>query len=116
MQRCGVDVVSRLTMLAQVTRVTFDRFALVVTNTLCVGLYKTAIEHTAGQAFVVIRFDGFEIMDGDSCLIADLAQANASLLASESQLFAYTRCHLQSLDSWCQGWLDSLAQVYRCAA
>jgi len=33
-------------------------------------------------------------------LIADLAQANASLLACESQLFAYTRCHLQSLDSW----------------
>jgi hypothetical protein len=37
-------------------------------------------------------------MDGDTRLIADLTQANASLLAGESQLFAYTRCHLQSLD------------------
>jgi hypothetical protein len=34
-------------------------------------------------------------------LIADLAQADAALLAGESQLFAYTRCHLHSLDSWC---------------
>src|SRR5690348_2130937 len=99
MQWGCVDVVSRLTMLTQIPRVTFDRFALVVTDALRVSLYEAAIEHTAGQAFVVIRFDCFEIMDGDSCLIADLAQANASLLAGESQLFAYTRCHLQSLDS-----------------
>src|SRR5688500_3229719 len=36
-------------------------------------------------------------MDGDSGLIADLAQANTALLASDSQLFAYACCHLQSL-------------------
>jgi hypothetical protein len=37
-------------------------------------------------------------MDGNARLIADLAQANASPLACESQLFTDTRCHLQSLD------------------
>src|ERR1043166_9720516 len=100
MERCGVDVVCRLAMFTHVARVAFDCFALVVTDTLRVGFYEAAIEHTARQAFVVIRFDSFKIMDGYSRLIADLAQANASLLASESQLFAYTRCHLQSLDSW----------------
>jgi hypothetical protein len=30
-------------------------------------------------------------------LIADFSQTDAALLAGESQLFAYTRCHLQSL-------------------
>ena len=50
------------------------------------------------------RVDGFEIVDGNSGLIADLAQAHASLLACESQLFADARCHLQSLDPW--RWLD----------
>src|SRR5215510_12658957 len=93
MQRRGVDLIRRITVFAQVTRVAFDRFALVVPNTLRVRLYKTTIEHTARQAFVVVSFDGFEIMDGNSCLIADTA-----LLAGESQLFAYIRCHLQSLD------------------
>jgi hypothetical protein len=85
-------------MLTQVTRVTFDGFALIVTNTLRVRLDKAAVEYASGKALVVVGFDGFEIMDGDTRLIADLTQANASLLAGESQLFAYTRCHLQSLD------------------
>src|SRR6185369_7687809 len=102
-------------MFAQVTRVTLDGFTLVVTNTLRVGLNKTSIEHTSGQALVVVRFDGFEIMDGDSSLIADFTQANASLLAGESQLFAYTRCHLQSLDPGV-GLVGLLPQVYQRAA
>ncbi len=92
-----VDVVCRLAMFAQIARVTFNRLAFVVADTPRVGLYKTAVEDTSRQALVVIRFDGFEIVDGDSGLIADFAQANTSLFPSESQLFAYTRCHLQSL-------------------
>jgi len=82
---------------AQVPRISFDRLAFVVADTTGVGLYKTAIKNTSGQAFVVVRFNCLEIVDGDSGLIADLAKANASLLAGESQLFAYTCCHLQSL-------------------
>src|SRR5215468_119415 len=100
MQRRGIDLVGGFTVFAQVARVTFNRLALVVADTFRVRLYKTTIEHTARQAFVVVGFDGFEIMDGNSCLIADVAQADTALLAGESQLFAYTRCHLQSLDSW----------------
>ena len=84
-------------MFTQVTCVTLDRFAFVVTDTACVGLYKAAVENASGQTLVVVRFDCFEIVDGNAGLIADLAQANAALLAGESQLFAYTRCHLQSL-------------------
>src|SRR6185436_19551196 len=106
MKRRRVDVVSRLTVFAQVPRVAFDRLALVVVHTLRVGLNKAAIENAARQTFVIIRFDCFEIMDGDAGLIADFAQANAALLAGESQLFAYTRCHLHSLDSWRRvGWI-----------
>src|SRR5678815_1627750 len=114
MQRRRVDVVARLAVLAQIPRVALDCFTLVVAHTLGVGLYKAAIENTAGQALVVVGFDGFEIMDRDTSLLADLAQTNASLLARESQLFAYTRCHLHSLDSWlCRG---LLTQVYQRAA
>ena len=100
-----VDVVRRFAMLAQVTRVTFDRLALVVADTAGVGFYETTIEDTSGQALVIIGFDGFQVVDGDAGLIADFAQANASLLPGESQLFAYTRCHLQSLVPGV-GWLD----------
>ena len=96
----GVDVVRCVAVFAQVTRVTFNRFAFVVADAAGVSLYKAAIEDTAGQAFEVIGFDGFQVVNGDTGLIADFAQTNASLLASESQLFAYTSCHLQSLDSW----------------
>ena len=95
------DVVCRLAVLTQILRLTLYGLALVVAHTLRIGLYKTAIEDTAGQAFVVVGFDGFEIMDGDTRLLANFAQADTSLLARESQLFAYTRCHLHSLDSWC---------------
>ena len=102
----SVDVVGRLAVFTQVTRVAFNRFALVVTNALRVGLYETTIEDAAGETLVVVRFNGFEIMDRDTSLIADLAQADATLLTGESQLFAYTRCHLQSLDSWSRGWSD----------
>src|SRR5688572_33400392 len=97
MHRRGVDVVRRVAVFAQIPRVTFNRLALVVAHTLRVGFYKAAIENTSGQAFVVVGFDGFEVVDGDSGLVADLAQANAPLLARESQSFAYTCCHLQSL-------------------
>src|SRR5688572_2933124 len=99
-----VDVVGRLTVLAQVSSVALDCFALVVTDALRIGLDEAAIEHTAGETLVIVGFDSFEIMDGNSRLIADLAQANAAPLACESQLFAYTRCHLQSLDPGV-GWL-----------
>lgn len=92
-----VDVVRRFAVFAQITRVTFDGFAFVVADTARVGFYKTAIENTTWEALVIIRFDGFQIVDRDTGLIADLAQTNASLLPGESQLFAYTRCHLQSL-------------------
>src|SRR6185503_12536301 len=106
MQRCGVDVVCRLTMFTQITRVALDRLAFVIAHTFRVGLNKAAIEDTTGQAFVVVGFDSFEIVDGNAGLIADLAQAHAALLAGESQLFAYTRCHLHSLDSWRRvGWI-----------
>ncbi len=104
MHRRCVDVVGRITVFAQVTRVTFNRLALVVADTLGVGLYKTAIENTSGQAFVIVRFDCFQIMDRDAGLIADFAQADAALLAGESQLFAYTCCHLQSLVPGWLGW------------
>jgi len=100
----SVDVVGRLAVFTQVTRVTFNRLALVVADTLGVGLYKTAIENTSGQTFVIVRFDCFQIMDGDAGLIADFAQADAALLAGESQLFAYTCCHLQSLVPGWLGW------------
>ena len=93
-----VHVVSRLAVFAQIAGVTFDRLAFIVADASGVGFYKTAIEDTSGQAFVVVRFDCFKIMDGNACLIADFAQTNTALLAGESQLFAYTRCHLQSLD------------------
>src|SRR5574338_580923 len=92
-----VHFVNRLAVFAQVTGVALDSLAFVVTHTPRVGFYKAAIENTSGQALVVVCFDCFEIVDGDASLIADFAQANTSLLASESQLFAYTRCHLQSL-------------------
>ena len=92
-----VDIVRRVAVFAQVSRVTFNRLAFIVADAAGIGFYKTAIEDTSGQAFVVVRLDGFEIVDGYSSLIADLAQADAALLASESQLFAYTCCHLQSL-------------------
>src|SRR5690349_17804248 len=115
MQRRRADVVSRLAMLAQVTCVTLDCLALVVADALRVSLNKTTIENTAGETLVIVCFDGFEIMDGDARLIADLAQADTALLAGESQLFAYTRCHLHSLDSWCRvGRI--LTQVYQRAA
>ena len=91
-------------MFAQVSRVTFNGFALVVADTLRVGLYEAAIENTSGQAFVIVRFDGFQVMDRDAGLIANLAQADAALLAGESQLFAYTCCHLQSLVPGWLGW------------
>src|SRR5215203_3346317 len=100
MRRRGVDVVSRLTMLTQVTGVTFDRLALVISDALRVSLYEAAIEYASGQAFIVVRFNSLEIMERDLRLIADFAQANASLIACDSQLFAYARCHLQSLVSW----------------
>ena len=45
-------------MFAQVSRVTFNRLALVVADTPGVGLYKAAIENAARQALVVVRFDG----------------------------------------------------------
>src|ERR1041384_2155002 len=110
-----VDVVYRLAVLAQVPGVTLNRFTLVVTDALRIRLDEAAIEHTTGKTLVIVGFDGFEIMDGDSRLFANFAQANASLLACESQLFAYTRCHLQSLDSW--RWLVGLLpQVYQRAA
>src|SRR5215213_9456464 len=113
--RMGADVVCRLAVLTQIPRVALDRFALVVTHTLRIGLYKTAIEDAAGQAFVVVGFDGFEIVHRDSRLFADLTQTDASLLACESQLFAYTRCYVHSLDSWY--WLVGLlTQVYQRAA
>ena len=51
----------------------FDRFALIVAHILRIGLYKTTIEDAAGQTFVIIGFDCFEIMDRDSGLIADFA-------------------------------------------
>lgn len=92
-----VDVVRRIAVFAQIPGVTLNRLAFIVADTPGVGLYKAAIEDTSGQAFVVVCLDCFEIVNGDSGLIADLAQANAALLASESQLFAYTCCHLQSL-------------------
>src|SRR5574338_920075 len=97
----GVDVVCRLAVLTQIPRVAFDRLALVVADTLRVGLYKAAIEDASGQPLVIVRFDGFEIMDRNTSLFADLTQTDTALLAGESQLFAYTRCHLHSLDSWC---------------
>src|SRR6185369_14090303 len=102
----GVDLIRRFAaVLAQIARVAFDRFAFVVADALRVGLYKTAIENTPGQAFVVVGFDCFEIMDRDSGLIADFAWADTACLACESQLFADTRCcHLQSLVSrWLGG-------------
>src|SRR3954463_8771199 len=104
MHRVSVDVISRFAVFAQITSVAFDRLAFVVAHGFRVGLYKTAIEDTSGQAFVVVCFDGFEVMNGDTGLIADFAQTDAALLASESQLFAYTRCHLQSLVSCVLGW------------
>ena len=108
-----VHVVSRLAVFAQIAGVTFDRLAFIVADAFGVGFYKTAIEDTSGQAFVVVRFDCFEIMDGNACLIADFAQTNTALLAGESQLFAYTRCHLQSLVSRpLVGWT---AAKYECA-
>src|SRR5215204_3903185 len=101
-------------MLTQVTGVTLDRLALVVSDALRVSLYEAAIEDASGQAFVVVRFNSFEIVDRDSGLVADFAQANASLLACESQLFAYTRCHLQSLVSWRWfGWTLNLGLLLR---
>src|ERR1044072_2097681 len=109
------DVVSRLPVLAQIPRVTLDSFTLVVAHTLRVGLYKTAIEDTAGQALVVVGFDGFEIMDRDARLFADFAQTNGSLLAGESQLFAYTRCHLHCSIPGVGG-RGLLTQVYQRAA
>src|SRR5262245_52312516 len=90
-----VRVICRFAVFAQVTGVTLDGLTFVVPHTTRVGLYKAAIENTAGQALVVVGFDCFEVVDGNSSLIADFAQANASLLAGESQLFAYTRCHFQ---------------------
>src|SRR5688572_9833333 len=98
MVRMRVDVVGRFTVLAQVSSVALDRLALVVTDALRIRLDEATIKHTAGETLVIVGFDGFQIMDGYSRLITDLAQANAALLACESQLFAYTRCHLQSLD------------------
>src|SRR5262245_4893079 len=100
MQRRGVDLVQRLTVFEQIPRVALDCFALIVANTFRVGLNKAAIEDASGQTFVIVSFDSFEIMNGNAGLIADLAQADTALLAGESQLFAYTRCHLHSLDSW----------------
>jgi len=93
--RVSVHVVGRLAMFTQITGVAFDGLAFVVADTFRVGFYKAAIENTPGQAFVIVRFNGFEIMDGDAGLIADFAQADTALLAGESQLFADTRCHLQ---------------------
>src|SRR5687768_3594965 len=103
--RCGGDLVRRVAVFAQVARVTFNGLAFVVPDSLRIGLYKAAIEYASGEAFVVVCFDRFEIVNGNPGLVADLAQTNTSLLACESQLFAYTRCHLQSLDSWRRvGW------------
>src|ERR1700752_285170 len=102
MQRRGVDVVGRLSVFTQITSVAFDCLVFVVPHTFRVGLDEAAIEDASGETFVIVCFNCFEIMNGNSSLIADLAQANATLLASESQLFAYARSHLQSLDSWCR--------------
>ena len=93
----GVDVVRRIVVFAQVTGIALNGLAFIVADTLSVGLYKAPIENTSGQTLVIVRLNRLEIVDGDSGLIADLAQANSSLLAGESQLFAYTCCHLQSL-------------------
>jgi hypothetical protein len=58
---------------SQIASVSFNCFAFVVADALGVGLYKTAIENTTGQAFVIVGFNGFEIMDRDAGLLADLA-------------------------------------------
>src|SRR5918997_1748711 len=100
----GVDVVGRFAVLAEIASVTLDRLTFVVADSLRVRLYKTAVEDAAGQSFIVVCFNGFEVVKRDPGLVADFAQTDAARLASESQLFAYTSRHLQSLDS-CR-WLD----------
>jgi len=60
---------------AQITSVAFNGFTLVVADALRIGFDKTAIENTSGQAFVVVGFDRFQVMDRDSRLLANLAQA-----------------------------------------
>src|SRR3954454_18502390 len=54
-------------------------------------------------------------MDRDARLFADFAQTDTALLAGESQLFAYTRCHVHSLDPGVGG-RGLLTQVYQRAA
>ena len=73
MHRRGVYLIRVLAVFAQVTRVTFDRLALIVADTFGVGLYKAAVKNASGQALVVVRFNCFEVMDRDSGLIADFA-------------------------------------------
>jgi len=101
MQRgLGFVLACAIAVLAQVSSVALDGLALVVPDALRIRLDEAAIEDTSGETLVIVGFDGFEIVDRNSRLIADLTQAHASLLACESQLFAYTSCHLRSLDSW----------------
>lgn len=46
-------------MFPQIPCVAFNRFTLVVPDTLRIGLNKTAIENTSGQALVVVGFNRF---------------------------------------------------------
>ena len=100
--RVSVHVVGRLAMFTQITGVAFDGLAFVVADTSSVGFYKAAIENTSGQAFVIVRFNGFEIMDGDAGLIADFAQADTSRLAGSLRLWD-TACRVRLLSRWFAG-------------
>src|SRR5215468_8194651 len=98
--RPGIHVIAALAMLTKVASIAFNCFPLTIPNAACIGLNKAPVKYSTWQPLEIVCFDGLQIMDRNPGLIADFAYANPALLACESQLFADTRCHFQSLDSW----------------
>src|SRR3954465_526686 len=92
---CGGYLIG-LALIARRPHIAFDGFRLVEADLFGVSLDEAAIEDAARQSLVVVRFDCFEIADGDSRLIRDLAQSDAARLTCESQLFSERGCHHQS--------------------
>src|SRR5262249_47537559 len=94
------EVVRRLTQLAHDACVAFDGLFFIEANTLGVSLDETPIKDSAGQAFVVVAFDCFEVAHGNARLIGNLTQWQASLFSCEPPLFTDSSHRYQSASPW----------------
>src|ERR1700687_4635657 len=89
-------ILRRLPLFSQILSIAFEGLRFIETYATCVSFYKTAIEDSSRQAFVVVALYSLEVAHRDARLIGDLSKRNAALLARETQLFTDSSCHCQS--------------------